>query len=194
MDEHVDTFAMITGATPDIARRYLGMTDNNTEQAIQLFFDSPDLASSVSQAPQASAPPIPTATHPQRSTSDSLGEGQHVVHVGSDDDDMDIDDDQQAASAAQEAARAADFEDDEAYARRMQEEMYAGGDGGFDADRVRAPMARTTETLVGGAGGDWGHDDMNAAVFAEMRARQQARAAAAGTGGRLLKNPSHLKR
>ena len=90
---------------------------------------------------------------------------------------MDIDNDQQAASHAQAVSRAADYEDDEAVARRLQEELYAGGDaaGGYDADEVRAPMARTTETLVGGQGGDWPPDDMNAAILQQMRARQQPR-------------------
>jgi hypothetical protein len=36
-------------------------------------------------------------------------------------------------------------------------------------------MARTTETLVGGQGGDWGPEDMNAAILQQMRSRQQAR-------------------
>ena len=189
MDENVETFASFTGATPEVARRYLGMTDNNAEQAIQLFFDSPDLASSVSQAPQAPAPPVPTSTHPKRSTSGSRPESQPMIHVDSDGDDMDVDDDQQAASRAQAAAQAADYDDDEAYARRMQEEMYAGGDGGFDAEGIRAPIARTTETLVGGPGDDWGPEDMNAAVLQQMRARQQARS----TGGKPSFNPVQIQ-
>lgn len=87
---------------------------------------------------------------------------------------MEVDDDDERSTAAA-IGRAADFEDDEAIARRMQEELYAGGDsaGGFDADGVRAPIGRTTETLVGGPGGDWGHDDVQAAVAEQMRLRQQ---------------------
>jgi len=62
----------------------------------------------------------------------------------------------------------------------MQEELYAGGDaaGGFGADGVRAPIGRTTETLVGGPGGAWGPGDMQAAVEQQMRLRQ---ARASGT-------------
>jgi hypothetical protein len=99
-----------------------------------------------------------------------------------DDENMDVDEDadedededeDEAASRAQAAAQAADLEDDEAIARRMQEELYAGGDasGGYDADGVRAPIGRRTETLVGGPDGDWPPEDMHAAVLQQMRAR-----------------------
>lgn len=77
------------------------------------------------------------------------------------------------------------FEDDEAMARRLQEEMYGGGGGGgagddVDSEGVRAPMARTTETLVG-PNSDWstvGRDpgEMRAAVAEQMMARQRRRA------------------
>jgi hypothetical protein len=155
------------------------MTENNTEQAIQLFFDSPDLASSIAQGSQAAAPSIPTPTPPQRSARVGRQDEHGVVHLDSEDDDMDIDDhDAQATSRAEAVGGAADYEDDEAIARRLQEELYTGGDAsGYDADGVRAPMARTTETLVGGHDGDWRPDDMNAAILQQMRSRQQARTA-----------------
>lgn len=191
MDENVDTFVSFTGATPDVARRYLGMTENNTEQAIQLFFDSPDLASSVGQGSQIAPPPIPTSTHPQRTASVGRQDEQGVVHIDSDSDDMEIyENDEQAASRAETVGRAADYEDDEAIARRMQEELYAGGDaaGGYDADGVRAPMARTTETLVGGPGGDWPPEDMNAAILQQLRSRHQPRS----TGGTFLNKMLHI--
>ena len=157
------------------------MTDNNAQQAIQLFFDSPDLASGVDQPSQPTAPPIPHSSRPQpRATSVGREDSRGVVHLDSDDDEdlINVDDDEDEAQAASRAAavgRNADYEDDEAIARRMQEELYAGGDasGGFDADGVRAPIGRTTETLVGGPGGDWPPDDMRAAVLEQMRARQQ---------------------
>jgi hypothetical protein len=176
MDNNVDTFVSFTGATTEVARRYLGMTDNNTEQAIQLFFDSPDLASSVSQGPEP-APPVPTATRPHIGASGVRQDEQDVVQIDSGDDDVDFDDEQRASSRAQAVGRAADYEDDEAIARRMQEELYAGGDaaGGYNADGVRAPMERRTETLVGGPGGDWPPEDMNAAILQQMRSRQQQR-------------------
>ena len=171
MEESIDHFVAFTGATTEVARRYLGLTENHTEQAIQLFFDSPDLASGVDQIPQAAAPPVPTNTRPQ------IG-AQRAAPADSDDEDlMDMDyndgsDDEATRAAA--IGRAAEIEDDEAMARRMQEEMYAGGDasGGFDADGVRAPIGRRTETLVGGPDADWAPDDIQAAVLQQMRARQ----------------------
>ena len=181
MDDGVDAFMAFTGATVDVARRYLGLTENNSEQAIQLFFDSPELASGLDQQPQPSEPPIPTSTRPQAgATSAGRGGSQGVTQIDSDDDEnMDIDDDDEAASRAAAAAQAADYEDDEAIARRMQEELYAGGDAssGYDADGVRAPIGRVTETLVGGPDGDWAGsgEDMHAAVLQQMRARSRRR-------------------
>lgn len=178
MDESVDGFMAFTGASADIARRYLGLTDNNAEQAIQLYFDSPDLATGLNPETQPPAPPVPTATRPQvtdtapltshnrqRAPLDDLDDGEDM--------DLDQEEEDEEASTAAALGKAADYEDDEAMARRMQEELYAGGDasGGFDADGVRAPMGRVTETLVDEAG-DWGHDDMHAAVLQQMRARR----------------------
>ena len=98
-----------------------------------------------------------------------------VVHLDEDEGEMDIDasDDEAARFAA--LSRAADVEGDEAMARRMQEELYAGGDasGGFDADGVRAPIARRTETLVGGPDSDWNEGHLDAAVAHQMRRRMQ---------------------
>jgi hypothetical protein len=175
----VDHFMAFTGASADVARRYLGLTESNSEQAIQLFFDSPELASGLDQQPQPSAPPIPTSTRPQvGATSSGRGTSKGTTVIDSDDDenmDVDDEDEDEAASraAAAAAAQAVDYEDDEAIARRMQEELYAGGDasGGYDADGVRAPIGRRTETLVGGPDGDWPPEDMHAAVLQQMRAR-----------------------
>jgi hypothetical protein len=67
----------------------------------------------------------------------------------------------------------APYEDDEAMARRLQQEAY-GTAGGGEED-VRAPMARTTETLVG-PGSTWvgdDGDDVDAAVQEQMMARQR---------------------
>lgn len=188
MDEAVDTFTAFTGASPDIARRYLGMTENNTEQAIQLFFDSPDLASGVDRPPQPAqprAPSIPRSTHPYPlATGAGREDAQGVVHLDSDEDEpMEVGGDDDEQSAARAAAAAADIEDDEAMARRMQEELYAGGDSsaGYDADGVRAPIARTTETLVGGPDADY-PEDMHAEAMQQMRARAQMRAAGIDSG------------
>ncbi|KAL2064834.1 hypothetical protein VTL71DRAFT_3974 [Oculimacula yallundae] len=177
MEENIDHFMAFTGATAEVARRYLGLTENDAQQAIQLFFDSPDLATSVDAVPQASAPPIPTSTRPQTGAQAS-GRPNATDSDNEDLMDMDYDDgSDDDVSRAAAVGRAAEIEDDAAMARRMQEEMYAGGDasGGFDADGVRAPIGRRTETLVGGPEGDYAPDDMHAAVLSQMRARAQAR-------------------
>jgi hypothetical protein len=173
MDDAADTFKMVTGASDPVARRYLEMTENDAQQAIALFFDSPDLASGVNQAASPAVPSIPSSSRPQGfSANNEPQTTSRVVNLDDDEDEdlPDFDENEHAAAIG----RAADFEDDEAMARRMQEEMYAGGDaaGGFDADGVRAPIARTTETLIGGSGGPWGHEDMEAAIAQQMRMRQ----------------------
>ncbi|KAL3424731.1 UBX domain-containing protein [Phlyctema vagabunda] len=170
-EESVGTFTAFTGASEDVARRYLSMTEGNAEQAIQLFFDSPDLGS-------APPPPVPQSTRPtpqQRATPLGGDGAREPIEVDSDDD-IDMGDDIESARQAEAVGRAADYEDDEAVARRIQEELYAGGDasGGTDAAEVRAPMAPTTETLVGDGG--YGHTDMHEAILEQMRVRQQARA------------------
>jgi hypothetical protein len=55
-------------------------------------------------------------------------------------------------------------------ARRLQEEMYR--DGRDSSDGVRAPIARTTETLVGPEA-DFDDGDMHASILGQLRARQQ---------------------
>lgn len=176
MDEAIGNFVAFTDSTPEIARRYLTFAENNFEQAVQLFFDSPELATAGAPPTSAAAPANPARSQPQSS---NIGrqDASGVVHLDSDEEDMDLDDDSDD-DAAQAAAlsRAADLEDDEAMARRIQEEMYAGGDGGgdLDADGVRAPIARRTETLIGGPDDDFGGDYMNHAIAQQMRARHTA--------------------
>lgn len=73
------------------------------------------------------------------------------------------------------------IDDDEAMARRLQEEFYgaASRSGGTGAEMVdehgyRAPIGRTTETLVGpGSFDPTDEDEMRAAVMEQMAARQQ---------------------
>ena len=84
-----------------------------------------------------------------------------------------------AASAAGQESIAVD--DDEAMARRLQEEFYgaAGRTGGGATEMVdehgyRAPIGRTTETLVGqGSFDPTDEDEMRAAVAEQMAARRQ---------------------
>lgn len=164
MDEQIATFTAFTGGTPEQAQRYLQLTDGNTQQAVDLFFSSPDLGN----APAPSAPSAPTQTN----------RDAPITINDSDDEDM-------------RDAGGASVEDDEAMARRLQEEMYGGpgrgGGGGvagaFGEDEVRAPMARTTETLVG-PGSDWRDDpgQMNAAIANQLftRGNRAQRRAAPG--------------
>lgn len=73
-------------------------------------------------------------------------------------------------------------DDDEAMARRLQEEFYgaAGRTGGGGAEVVdehgyRAPIGRTTETLVGqGSFDPTDQDEMRAAVMEQMASRRQS--------------------
>ncbi|KAJ5082131.1 hypothetical protein N7532_011174 [Penicillium argentinense] len=151
----VAQFTEITGSTPELATQYLQLADFNIEQAMQLYFENGGLSEEPSQPPRSSR------------FEDESG----VVHIDSDSDD-DIENQRPAEST---------FEDDAAMARRLQEEMY-GGEGatgggghgaGFDDDGVRAPMARTTETLVG-PGADYDDDDaMHTNILSQLRARQR---------------------
>lgn len=157
-DEAITTFASITGATPQQAQTYLQFSDGNVESAIELFFTSPDLAGS---APAPAAP--------------SVGSNNPI----------NVDDDDEEMGGAQQGS-GPNVEDDEAMARRLQQEMYGAGGGGggqgdLDAEGVRAPMARTTETLVG-PGSDWRDDpnEMNAAIAEQMLARQRRNRGAPG--------------
>lgn len=186
MDDAIGVVCAVTDCTPQVARHFLSLTDGNAEQAIQLFYDSPDLSSTMVQEPS----PVPTA---QPSRSQASGAGRRdppgIINLDSDDEDMAMDtsadlgnnpfQERQPARQASSSAAAghiADYEDDEAVARRMQEELYAGGDmaGDFASEGVRAPLARTTETLVG-PGADWAPEDLQEAVLQQMRARQQPR-------------------
>jgi len=183
MDDAVENFMAFTSASSDVARRYLGLTDNNFEQAIALFFDSPELASGLEQSSAQPTLPVQVASQPDaRFTNRTTSKG--AIHIDSDED-MDAgEDDEEEIEASRAAAvgRVADVEDDEAIARRMQEELYAGGDssGGYDADGVRAPIGRRTETLVGGTDDDYVPGDMQAAVQQQLRARAAARATRLG--------------
>jgi hypothetical protein len=91
----------------------------------------------------------------------------------------DNDDDNERAVAAQAAALAQE-EEDMAMAKRLQEELYQGNQGsgsgsGGNPDDVRAPIARTTETLVAPGWGGGEHDDgMEAAFLEELRRRRRA--------------------
>jgi hypothetical protein len=185
MDEAIDMVSAITGATAQVARHFLSLTDGDAEQAIQLFYDSPDLSSGMAEEPS-TAPTTQTRQQQDRHSRDS----PDIVHIDSDSDEdaaMDTDADLDShfsgprnsnlhADSVAPSATYGSYEDDEAVARMMQEELYAGGDmaGDYDPQGVRAPLARTTETLIG-PGSEWTAEDVHEEVLQQMRARQQPR-------------------
>ena len=209
MDEDlIAQFASITGSSPTLAAQYLRLADNNTEQAIELFYanEGADLESS-SQPPHSSHPP-PNPAPSTRPTGHRRGyqDEDGVVHLDSDQEDPDYFDDdndsdalrqnQQQPSTAVRAASALQtssdatprpgqapiaVDDDEALARRLQEEFYGaagrssgGGSEMVDEHGYRAPIARTTETLVGpGSFDPADEDEMRAAITERMAARRQ---------------------
>lgn len=165
MDEDIATFTAITEASPEQAQRFLQLADGNLEASVQLFFNDPSLGSAG-----ASVPPVP-----------SRPANNEPITIDSDDDD-------DAPEAGSRNAPPSGIESDEEMARRLQQEMYggAGGVGGaaFDEEGVRAPMARTTETLVGpGSSGPSWRDDpgqMNAAIAQQLFNRDRRNRAAPG--------------
>jgi hypothetical protein len=178
MDDNISTFMAITGASTDVARSFLEMTAGNVERAIELFFENPDLVSGVGAGLSSTNQPAGSAAQPGRSNvgrQDSAG----VIHIDSDDDqDMQLDDfsdnDDNGRAAAAQAAAIAQEEEDAAMAKRLQEELYQGPGSGGNPDDVRAPIARTTETLVAPGWGGGEHDDgMEAAFLEELRQRRR---------------------
>jgi hypothetical protein len=167
-DDVVAQFTEFTGSSPELATQYLHLADYSIEQAMQLYFDN-------GGAPLTDDP-VPSTTAPQRAPCTSGVEGDSgVVHVDSDDE---VTVDETRSAPSNQAPQGSTYEDDEAMARRLQEEMYGGGggggggDGGVDAEGVRAPIARTTETLVGPEA-DFNDDDMHTSILGQLRARQQ---------------------
>ncbi|KAL4908127.1 hypothetical protein BDW74DRAFT_146897 [Aspergillus multicolor] len=149
----VAQFSEITGSKPELAAQYLQLTDFNIEQAMQLYFEND--GAELTRDPVPSTLATDTASRPM-----GYEDASGVVHIDSDED--------EAQSTPRNPANTSTFEDDAAMARRLQEEMY-GGQG--PADEVRAPMARTTETLVG-PGEDLG-DDMHESILGQIRTRQR---------------------
>lgn len=161
-DEQLSNFVAITSADPEIARGFLDLANDNLERAIELYFEDPGLVSHVQVGTGA---PVPSSAAPRShlpasfsTPSGRLGreDASGVIHIDSDDEDtnntMDDDDDDGGtartnAAAAVAAAAAAQEQEDALMAKRLQEELYGAGGSGAD-DNVRAPIARTTETLV----------------------------------------------
>ena len=160
-DDVVAQFTEITGSTPELATQYLSLADFQIEQAMQLYFEN-------GGAPLTEEPAQPR----QANFEDESG----VVHIDSDDEETGP----AQARPAQPPVESY-FEDDAAMARRLQEEAYGGGGAGGGAgggvpdneDDVRAPMARTTETLVGPEMDYGDEDDMHANILSQLRSRQR---------------------
>lgn len=148
-DDTVAQFTAITNATPERAKQYLTVSDFDLEQAIQLYFESGgvDMGGAAGELPA--------------STSIGGGGANNPIAIDGDDDDEDL-------------VGRPSIEDDEAMARRMQEEMYGAQGAGAEQD-VRAPQARTAQTLLGPDSDDWRSDpdEMRAAVLEQMRRRQR---------------------
>lgn len=178
MDEEVTQFMAITGVDNErVARGYLEISNNDQMQAIQLFFESPELAANFTAntnttSAQSSSAPAQSSGGGRRGYT-GREDARGVITIDSDDDDVDMlgagndnDGDEHVAAVA----RAAQEEDDAAMARRLQEEMY--GQAG-STEEVRAPLSRTTETLVG-PDPSWSlEDDREAAVLEQLRRRRQ---------------------
>ncbi|XDG10008.1 hypothetical protein ABKA04_009623 [Annulohypoxylon sp. FPYF3050] len=186
MDEEVEQFMSITGVAGEhVARGYLEISGGDPMQAIQLYFENPELEASFNAPSASTSAPTrqpPTATSGNR-TFTGREDSRGVIHIDDDDDDdvqmaddeFGVPDDEDDDVAA--IARNAQEEEDAAMARRLQEEMYsenhASGDG------VRAPIAQTTETLAA-PDPSWGlDDDREAAVMEQLRRRRRAHGASA---------------
>ncbi|CEJ93793.1 hypothetical protein VHEMI09362 [[Torrubiella] hemipterigena] len=194
MDEEASTFVAITGSSDEVARGFLELAGGNFERAVEMFYENPDLVSGMRAG--ASTTAAASSGRPQRqggpSTSRKVGreDASGVIHISDDDDDddgdeyMEMDDDIDSdnnhdddAVAAAHAANMAQEEEDAAMAKRLQEELYQQGGAGPAGEDVRAPIARTTETLIA-PNASWGDDDddadMQHAFLEQLRRRQRA--------------------
>lgn len=159
MDALIAEFTSITGAPPRKAESYLRVSDNNLAQAIQLFFETGgvDMEDPPSPARPAARPAAAAPAPASRPT----GVNSEPIEIGDDGDDDDLlealmasgGDTSGVATGGADVGSSA-F-DDEALARQIQEELY--GEVGGDSNGVRAPIARTRETLVDDD--DYGYPD-----------------------------------
>src|ERR1700744_1058575 len=97
-DELIVQFTSITDTTPSQAEQYLRLTEGNLEQAIQLFFEDPNLATTAASASSSNPVPAPAPAAAPISTRKrkTYGEDeQGVIHIDSDDEEQDDSDDVQ---------------------------------------------------------------------------------------------------
>ncbi|KUI58098.1 UBX domain-containing protein 5 [Cytospora mali] len=169
-DDPVAQFMAITDQSAAVASGCLAMTEGDVMAAVNMFFENPDIANSFPQSSSATAPS--SSSRPQGASSSSRNIGREdasgVIHID-DDDDGTRAFDQDGGLA--EAERIAQENDDAAMARRIQEEMY--GEGAVTTDGVRAPIARTTETLVAPSGYGGVEDDYD--MLEQLRRRNRPR-------------------
>lgn len=158
MDDTIASFIGITGASTTNAESYLHVADGDLAQAVQLFFDmngaDMNIAAS-SNAPEPSAPSQP----PGASLNAPIAvDDDDDMMMGGGDDDLRValeasrstgsTQDNSAPVTTESTRLGEQWDDDEAIARRLQEELYSDV-GSQEPNGVRAPIARTTETLVG---------------------------------------------
>jgi UBX domain-containing protein 7 len=190
-DENISTFIAITNASADVARGFIRI-GGNVERAVELYFENPDLVSGV-QADTNRSSTSTTATTTAHASRPAGGQNpNNVIHIPSDDENDDAmvtisDDEGDARATAVAAAAIAQEEEDAAMAKRLQEELYGsggggdgGGAGGID-DEVRAPIARTTETLVA-PDPLWGRDAGLPPIYDHSMLRDQIRQTRPGPG------------
>ena len=155
-DAAVAQFTEITGASPQVASQYLQITDNNLESAMQLYFENDGAPLQIPGSEQR------PSSGRQRSAGYEDEDG--VVHLDSDDE----------TPGSGPGERGNTFDDDMEMARRLQEEMYAEG-GTSQSEGVRAPMARTTETLVGPESNWGGYGGVDPEAMLRMGGRGRGR-------------------
>ncbi|KAM7200220.1 hypothetical protein V8F20_005438 [Naviculisporaceae sp. PSN 640] len=184
--EQEANFMAITGASETAARRVLEMCGGDFEQSIMLWYADEELQRSLSAPDATAAASSSTAARAssgqsrqaRRQAARRAGREDEngVIHIDSDDEDdvtmTEVEDDF-SDDDAENVARRAQEEEDAAVAQRLQEELY-GNQANVDDDGVRAPMARTTETLV--EPGYGGYDDAQDAMLEQLRRRQRAQA------------------
>ncbi|MCJ1241463.1 hypothetical protein MMC14_009468 [Varicellaria rhodocarpa] len=207
-DDSVGQFIGITGTSPERAQQYLRLTDGNIEQAIELFYasDGVDLGGVTAPAPTQSShvPPVPPPHTRPTASRHHYQDDDGIVHIDTDEENSDGNEPEITGHRVRQPLRAErtieststgvrppvvrsgqGLDDDEAMARRLQEELYAGGDLNhvLDPDGVRAPIARTRETLVGPGSYDIDDDDdIRSAVLEQVRERQQRQRSQARPG------------
>ncbi|KAG9250333.1 uncharacterized protein F5Z01DRAFT_666489 [Emericellopsis atlantica] len=183
--ESISMFCGITGASTEVAQGFLNLSNNDVSRAIELFFENPELASNV----QTSVPSRPAATSGTTTTREGSRE---IIQIDSDDDDiMQVDDESDqddGQAAAQRAAAMAQEDEDAAMARRLQNELYgegggqSGGADGMGEDGVRAPIGRTTETLIA-PNPAWADEEDDGGAHAAFLEQIRRRRAAPGRSG-----------